>query len=394
MFFRDFKTVFILLAITAIAGCVIPLMMLIGSLIGTQLAPDPRWATAPIALMVIGTAVAVMPVTRCMSHIGRKPTLFLFLFIGVIACMVATLALARSSFVLLCLTGFLLGCTQAALQQLRFAAMESVSVTQAPTAASLIMCAGIISAFLGPELALWGKDLTAVEYRGSFLLGALFFGLAGLCLTLYRPPAHDQHMALKSSDGRTRKQLLRNPTLLLAIASGATAFVVMSFVMTATPISMHIHHGHSLEDTKFVLQSHIAAMYLPSLLSVWLLRSMGTRGLMLAGLGCYGLMIVIGLINVEVIGFWGQLVMLGIGWNFLFLSGTTLLPQAYQEEEKFRAQGLNDAVVFSTQAIASMSAGVAITLLSWQNMLLLCLLPIVLMAAFLFKGGLQFGKNN
>ena len=380
---KEFKTVYILLVVSAIAGCVIPLMMLIGSIIGAQLAPSPQWATAPIALMVIGTALAVIPVTRCMARIGRKYTLILFLLLGVIACFVATQALASSSFLLLCTTGFLLGCTQAALQQLRFAAMESVSAAQAPTAASLIMCAGIVSAFLGPEMALWGKDLSVVEYRGSFWLGALFFCGAGVCLMFYRAPVAAPVGNDPQSQGRTLAQLAHNRTMILAVASGAIAFIVMSFVMTATPISMHIHHGHSLEDTKFVLQSHIAAMYLPSLLSVWLLRTLGVRGLMLAGLGCYGTMIIIGLINVEVIGFWGQLVMLGIGWNFLFISGTTLLPETYDESEKFRAQGLNDATVFSTQAVASMSAGVAISLLSWQNMLLMCLIPITVMAAIL-----------
>jgi MFS family permease len=380
---KEYKTVYILLGVTAIAGCVIPLMMLIGSIIGAQLAPSPQWATAPIALMVIGTAMAVIPVTRCMARIGRKYTLTLFLLLGVVACFVATQALASSSFVLLCTAGFLLGCTQAALQQLRFAAMESVPAAKAPTAASLIMCAGIVSAFLGPELALWGKDLSVVEYRGSFWLGALFFFGAGVCLMFYRAPVVQPVDNNPQIRGRTLAQLTHNRTLILAVASGAIAFIVMSFVMTATPISMHIHHGHSLEDTKFVLQSHIAAMYLPSLLSVWLLRFLGVRGLMLAGLGCYGLMIIIGLINVEVIGFWGQLVMLGIGWNFLFISGTTLLPETYEESEKFRVQGLNDATVFSTQAVASMSAGVAISLLSWQNMLLMCLIPITIMAAIL-----------
>ena len=133
--------------------------------------------------------------------------------------------------------------------------------------------------------------------------------------------------------------------------------MVMSFVMTATPISMHLHHGHSLEDTKWVLQSHIAAMFLPSLFTPWLFRLIKIRGLMLAGLACYCATIVIGLVDASVLGFWGQLVMLGIGWNFLFVSGTALLPMAYQPGEEYRAQALNDTVIFSSQAAASLGAG-------------------------------------
>ena len=170
----------------------------------------------------------------------------------------------------------------------------------------------------------------------------------------------------------------------LAIASGASAFVVMSFVMTATPISMHLHHGHSLEDTKWVIQSHIAAMYLPSLLTAWLFKAFNVRGMMIAGLACYGATIVIGLLDASVMGFWGQLVMLGVGWNFLFISGTALLPTAYRQGEHFKAQALNDSVVFSCQAIASLSAGWAISAFNWQTLLLLCLIPMALMAVLLF----------
>jgi hypothetical protein len=147
---------------------------------------------------------------------------------------------------------------------------------------------------------------------------------------------------------------------------------------------MHLHHGHSLEDTKWVIQSHIAAMYLPSLLTAWLFRVLAIRGLMIAGLACYALTVVIGLYDVSVMGFWGQLVMLGIGWNFLFISGTALLPTAYNEGEQYRAQALNDSVVFGTQAIASLSAGWAISAVSWQVVLLLCLLPMGIMTSLLF----------
>jgi MFS family permease len=175
--------------------------------------------------------------------------------------------------------------------------------------------------------------------------------------------------------------MLRNPSLALAVASGAVAYVIMSFIMTATPISMHLHHGHSMADTKWVIQSHIAAMFLPSLLTAWLFRLLTIRGLMLAGLSAYAAMIVIGILDVTVLGFWGQLVLLGIGWNFMFVAGTALLPTTYRPGEQYRAQALNDTVVFSTQAIASLSAGWAVSVMSWQALLLACLLPMALLVA-------------
>ena len=360
-----------------------PLMVLIGAIIGTTLAPSIEWATLPIALMVIGTACGVVPAARAMSELGRKSTFLLFIALGIAACLLAGQAVTVGSFPLFCLSCTLLGVTNAALQQVRFAAMECVPLEKGPTAASVIMCAGIISAFLGPELALLGRELSTVEYRGSFWLAAACMAVGGLIMLFYTPAP--QRAVTAVGNARPLATMLRNPTLLLAIASGAVAFVVMSFVMTATPISMHLHQGHSLEDTKWVIQSHIAAMFLPSLLTVWLFRLVSPRGLMIAGLACFGTTIAIGLVDSSVMGYWGQLVMLGIGWNFLFVSGTALLPTAHEPGEQYRAQALNDSVVFSSQAVASLSAGWAITAMNWESMLLLCALPLFLMAALLVR---------
>ena len=381
--FRDFKTVWLLVLIAGVGTSVPPLMMLIGGILGATMAPSPRWATMPIALMIVGTACAVLPVTRCMALFGRRITFILFFGIGFVACLLAGEALAQASFILLCVAAAMIGATNAALQQARFAAMESVPVAKASTAASIIMCSGIIAAFLGPEMAVWGRSLSTVEYQGSFWLGAACFAFSGALVGLYRPAATSLP-ANASGPSRTVAEMLHSRTLILAIAAGAIAFLIMTFVMTATPISMHLHHGHSLEDTKFVIQSHIAAMFLPSLLTAWLFRLLNIRGVMIAGLLCYATMIVIGLLDLTVVGFWGQLVMLGIGWNFLFVSGTALLPTTHNEAERFKAQGLNDSLVFSTQAIASLLAGWAMSLIDWQSLLLLCLIPMVVMVVALF----------
>ena len=375
--YSEFKMVWLLALISAIAMSTSPMLMLIGSIIGTQLASSAQLATLPIALMVIGTAVGVLPASRTMARFGRKITFISFTGLGIAATLLAGQALALGSFTLFCASSAILGIANAALHQFRFAAMECVPLEKGPTAASIIMCAGIVAAFLGPEMALWGQHLDSVPFRGSFWLGMCGFFIAGLLLLFYVPAERFGHAQRKQA--RPLREMLSNPSLVLAIASGTIAFVVMSFVMTATPISMHIHHGYSMEDTKWVIQSHIAAMFLPSLLTAWLFKAFSIRGMMIAGLACYGLTIVIGLTDVSVMGFWGQLVMLGIGWNFLFVAGTALLPTTYREGEQYKAQALNDTAVFSSQAIASLSAGLAISLLSWQSILLLCLLPITVM---------------
>jgi len=257
-----------------------------------------------------------------------------------------------------------------------------VSIEQGPTAVSIIMCAGIVAAFVGPGLAVIGRHSSAVEYQGSFwLAGACLFSGALVLAIFYR--AAPTRLSTHDDKPRALGKILSNPTLLLAVASGATAYMVMSLVMTATPITMHIHHGYSLEDTKWVIQSHVAAMFLPSLATIWLFRLFSIRGLMLAGLCCFGTTIAIGLVDASVMGFWGQLVLLGIGWNFLFVSGTALLPSTHLPGEHIRAQAFNDAIIFSTQAIAALSAGWAVTLISWQSLLLLCLIPMSIIATML-----------
>lgn len=368
-----FHAVWRLALFNAIAMSATPMMMLVGSLVGVDLAGGERWGTLPIALMVIGTALGVVPATRGMSRYGRRPALMASLAMGVVACLLAAMAVATRSFAQFCLAATLLGITNAALQQVRFAAMECVPLKDGPAAASIIMCAGIVAAFLGPELAVLGSNLTTAAYQGSFLLGAGCFVAGALLLLSYAPPPPRLHPP--GGRPRTWRALLGNPGLLLAVASGAMAYMVMSFIMTATPISMHLHHGYSIADTKWVIQSHIAAMFLPSLVTAWLFRLLTIRGLMLAGLAAYAAMIIVGLVDVTVLGYWGQLVLLGIGWNFLFVAGTALLPMTYRQGEQYRAQALNDSTVFSTQAVASLSAGWAVGIMSWETLLLLCLVP-------------------
>ena len=374
---NGFTNVWVLTLSNALAASIMALMILVGSLVGSDLAPAAEWATLPLALTICGTAAGIVPATRAMQYLGRKRALWTFMGLGIIACAMASIALEQRSFSLFCLAAVLLGTTNSALQQVRFAAMESVAPESGASAASIVMLGGILAAFVGPELAVLGAHMTAVDYQGSFWLGALSIVCGALLLSAYKP-AQIETTSKPIAAGSLRT-ILRGRGFILSVASGAVAFVVMSFVMTGTPISMHHTYGHSLVDTKWVIQSHIAAMFLPSLIAPLLFKWLGIRGLMVAGLACYGTTIGIGYYDISVNGFWLQLVLLGVGWNFLFVAGTALLPTSYKESDRFKAQAFNDSTVFSLQALASLSAGWALNLISWQQMLLLCTLPISLM---------------
>jgi len=374
---NGFTNVWVLTLSNALAASIMALMILVGSLVGSELAPAAEWATLPLALTICGTAAGIVPATAVMQRLGRKHGLWAFMGLGMIACAMASIALGLRSFSLFCLASVLLGTTNSALQQVRFAAMESVAPESSASAASIVMLGGILAAFVGPELAVLGAHMTAVDYQGSFWLGALSIACGALLLSIYKPAQIET--TSKFIAAGSLRTILRGRGFVLSVASGAVAFVVMSFVMTGTPISMHHTYGHSLVDTKWVIQSHIAAMFLPSLIAPLLFKWLGIRGLMTAGLGCYGTTIGIGYYDISVNGFWLQLVLLGVGWNFLFVAGTALLPTSYKESDRFKAQAFNDSTVFSLQALASLSAGWALNLISWQQMLLLCTIPISLM---------------
>jgi len=360
-------------------------MVLAGTLIGTQLAPSVVWATAPIALMITGTAISVVPVTQLMRKLGRKRGMLTCMGVGIFGCLLSIAALQSKSFGLFCTASVVLGSLSAALMQGRFAAMESVSTEHHAFATSMVMGGGIVAAFIGPELAILGREMSAITYQGSFLLGIGCITAAALVLSLYNPAPIASNPAAQKQTPTVN--LLRRPSFALALASGVIAYTVMSFVMTGTPISMHHFHGHSLLDTKWVIQSHIAAMFMPSFVAPLLFRQFGIRAMMFIGLICYCATIAIGFSDTSVTGFWLQLVLLGIGWNFLFLAGTTLLPSTHSDNDRHKAQAINDSTVFSFQAIAALSAGWAINLITWQQMLLGCLIPITIMLGFMMWEG-------
>ncbi len=346
----------------------ISMMVLIAGIIGTEFAPSAGLATLPIALSVVGVASSTLPTGKLLHRFGRRPVFIVYGFIAICAAALASASLVLGFFSGFCLAGFLMGWSAAAGHQYRFAALELVPAQLAPKATSVLLLGGILSAFVGPELAVLGRNLLATEFAGSFLLLAGSYA-AGLVIISFH---HERKTgpSRQHSKGRPLGEILRSPVVILAICSASLAYGVMTFMMTATPISMHKHSGLSLEVTKFVIQSHIVAMYLPSLVYAWLFGKFGFRGMLWSGVIIYLACLGIALINTQFIHYWLSLVLLGIGWNFLFLSGTNLLPYGYRPEERFRVQSVNDFLVFSIQAIAALSSGWFLYQWQWHGLLL------------------------
>jgi MFS family permease len=360
-----------------------PMMVLLAGIIGTDIAPTPGLATLPIALVVVGVASATLPTGRLLDRFGRRPVFLAYGVIAIVSALLAMLGLAERAFTVFCLAAFLMGWSGAAGHQYRFAALESVPMESAPKATSFLLLGGVFSAFIGPELAVQGRALLDVEYAGSWLLllGSYSAGIALIA-------GYDDrsvHHATDRRPGRPLREIFKAPSIRIAVLAAALGYGVMSFIMTATPISMHVHAGHSLDATKFVIQSHIAAMYLPALVFPWLYARLGWRRMLWAGITVYALCLAIALIDRSFMHYWIALVLLGIGWNFLFLSGTNLLPSGYRPEERFRVQSTNDFLVFSVQAVVSLSAGWLLHLWRWQGIIVISYIPLIACAMLLLR---------
>ena len=387
------KNLWLLILSQIFAFTVAPVTVLLSGIIGSQLSPIKSLATLPMALSIVGIAIFAIFAAKIMSIIGRRAG-FIFASIGSsISSLLAAYSIISESFVLFNLACFLLGTAVAFSHQYRFAAVETVERDKAPKAISIILLAGIGSAFIGPNLANYFKDtIDGHLYSGSYIALAVLTLISTIFLSFYK----DGHKTNKIIVKKTRSyyELISQPRFLQALISSAFAYAVMSFLMTATPISMHVMEKISLTKTGFVIQLHIAAMFLPSLVTGNLIKKFGHSKIMNAGVALFSVTILFSLFEQNFVNYLVALIFLGFGWNFLFISGTSLLVLTYRENEKFKAQGFNDLIVYSTQAVASLSAGIFLTLTSWKTMNLICIIFLVLIILSTLRADIREKKQT
>ena len=371
------KNLWLLILSQIFAFTAAPVTVFLSGIIGSELTTIKSLATLPMALSIVGIAIFAIFAAKIMNIIGRRLG-FIFASIGSsLSSLLAAYSIIIESFILFNLGCFLLGATVAFSHQYRFAAVETVKKEMAPKAISIILLAGIGSAFIGPNLANITKSAIAEHlYAGSYIALAVLTLTSTIFLIFYK----DGHKPNKVAGRKTRSyfELISQPRFLQALIASAFAYAVMSFLMTATPISMHVMEKISLTKTGFVIQLHIAAMFLPSLITGNLINKFGHSKIMHAGVVLFSITILTSLFEQNFINYLIALIFLGFGWNFLFISGTSLLVLSYKENEKFKAQGFNDLIVYSIQAISSLSAGVFLTLTSWKTMNLFCIIFLII----------------
>ena len=354
--------------------------VLLSGIIGAGMTNINYLATLPTALMIVGTAVGSLFASKIMKMKGRKFGFSLASIINSFFSLICAYAVLINSFNLFCIGNLAIGLSVAFAQQYRFAATESVETSNIPKAISLILLLGIVASLLGANIVSVTKDFYITTYVGSYIAMSLLTIIPFFFFLFYQNEDKVDQKEIKSQ--KTIFQLLSNKNIQLSILSAGVGYTTMSTLMTATPISMKMMHGFSLFSTGIVLQLHVIGMFLPSLITGDLINKFGHKKMIYAGIIIMLSTIATHFVFETYYGYMIGLILLGVGWNFLFVYGTSLLVVSYNKEDKFLAQGLNDFVVFSSQSLGALSAGILLFSTSWKTLNLICLPLLILLLLF------------
>ncbi|WBF46608.1 MFS transporter [Serratia rubidaea] len=367
----------------ALAGANSVVFYATGAIVGNAIAPDASLATFPITMFVLGMAACILPLGVLARKYGRKAAFMAGTGAGMLTGLAAALAVVIGSFALFCLAAFLGGAYAAVALSFRFAATDGVDKARRARALSLVMGGGVAAGVIGPMLvtgtmALWPPHTFAITYVAQALVAALSaWVLTGVKTT--------EPVAAAKSGGRPLREIVRQPGFLRTVFSGAVTYMIMNFLMTAAPLSMHMH-GISQQAANLGIQWHVIAMFGPGFFTGRLINRFGAMPVAAAGLLMTGLSVVVGLSGTEIAHYWLSLILLGIGWNFGFTGASTKIIDFHRPEEKTQVQSLNDFVVFGVMIVGSFSSGALLNLFGWNAVLWGSLFPVALALLTLLPG--------
>ena len=360
------KNVAVLAACQALLFTNNSILVTVNGLAGYALAPDKALATLPVTMYFIGSTLAALPMSLLMKRIGRRAGFTVGAIFAILGSALSAWGVYASAFWLLCAGVLVLGGYFAAAQYYRFAAADSVPPDFKSQAISLVLAGGIVGGFLGPETSKLTTDAVAGHaYVGAYVSLVAFAVLSILLLRWLDIPALPE--GARKDAGRLMTVIARQPVFIVALLAGMVSYGVMNLLMTATPLAMMDAH-HPFSDAAFVIQWHMVAMFAPSLITGVVIQRVGLLPVMLTGVALNIICVVIALGGMDVMHFWFALVLLGVGWNFLFVGATTLLTESHSPAERAKVQGINDALIFFTLVVSSLSSGALFTYQGWQTM--------------------------
>lgn len=375
----------------SLGGASPPIIISLGGIVGQMLSTNPALVTLPVSLYNLGLALSTIPAALLMRRAGRRSAYLMGASFGMASGLVAGLGIFMADFMLFCLGTAMAGFYGACVQSYRFAATEGLPSSAHGQAISRVMLGGLLAAVIGPQVVIWTRDaIPSAPFAGSF------FGQAALALlviplllrmrpaqspTIATPPAPGGRASAQTTghdDGlaaRPLSEIASSPRFIVAVASGVVTYGLMSFVMTAAPIAM-VGCGHTIGEAALGIQWHVLAMFGPSFFTGRLIKRFGKYRITMVGLALTACSALTALAGLDLLNFWGSLVLLGIGWNFGFIGATAMVTDCYRPSERNKVQALNDFLVFGTVAIASFSSGRLLTLSGWDT-INTALLPIV-----------------
>ncbi len=375
-----YKNIALLFTCQALALSCTSLILTSAALIGQKLAPSPEWSTLPLGLMFTMTMASTLPASYMMQHRGRRAGFLTGAAIGAIAAVITTIGISQSNFQLFILGLALFGIFVAFGQFFRFAAAEVVDVEFQSRAISWVLAGGIVAAFLGPTLAIYTKDLFPGQaFTVSYISVAILCMLLMVAASFLQIPKPE--LVENEDDQRPLPKILSQPVLILAVSSAVIAYGIMNLLMTATPLSMD-YCGLAFSQTAHVIQWHIVGMFAPSFFTGSLIYRFGELRVMLVGCLMLVACVATNTSGVSFTHFWLGLLMLGIGWNFLFTGATILLTTSYRPNEKARVQGINDMLVYLTTSSTALSSGYLHYQFGWA-WLNLASIPAIMITVFL-----------
>lgn len=339
-------------------------LVAVTGLAGFALAADKTLATLPLTCYVFGSALATIPASLLMRSMGRRGGFLVGTALGGAGALACSLALWIASFRLLCAAMVVMGMYAAFGKYYRFAAADAASDRFRAKAISLTLAGGIVGGVFGPEMAKHTRTLVpGIEFLGSYLSLALVCAVAALILSRLDIPKLSSHE--QQDSGRPIGAIMRQPVFVVAALGSMLSYGIMNLLMTSTPLAMHAHAYH-FDDAAFVLEWHVIGMFGPSFFTGSLINRFGTLNVMFTGVVLMALCIAAALSGTALLNFWSALVLLGVGWNFMYVAGSALLTECHTPAERAKTQAANDFLIFLTMAVSSMSSGVLLQTSGWQ----------------------------
>ncbi len=362
---QERRNVLVLATCQMLFGAGRTLLVTTGALVAYSFAEYKGLATLPAALVIVGTAAASYPASMLMRRVGRRAGFVIGSLIGAAGGTICIIGLLEADFWTFTIGNLVFGFFSGFTQLYRFAATDTASREFRGTAVSLVLAGGVVAAVVGAEFAKIGEDMFAeTRFLGSYLfLVAATLSSALVLMFLNIPPLTAAQAAQKQ---RPLGSIVVQPTFVAATASVLIAHSVMAILMTATPIAMEHHSQHHFEATAFVIMWHSIGMFGPAFVTGWFIKKVGEIAIIFTGFALQFVCVAVALSGEAVFDYWLAMLLLGIGWNFAFTAGTTLLAGAHTPAERNRAQGASNFIVYTFVAIGSLSSGALIHFLGWS----------------------------